>query len=875
MIKGYVVSSSYTRTDHHGGGVLIMTKSEINGMERRDLVNLSVEMVCEVAAVEIISYSLVIVAIYRPPSGDFDVFLNRMNEILDILSNSCKHVIIVGDFNVYFNTLSNRTVLLVDILNSYGFTQHILGNTRQGACLDNIFVNFNEILNFSTDIVDGVSSDHQAVEIQVDMMDTVASIDTTRIMYRPLTQHGINSMFQILNQADWSFLQSSCSANPKANIFMDIFANALKTSFPERGRTVRRDHHISWFNNDLKVMRDNLQFLNSLSKTYRLPELAAQARRYRCHYRNAINKAKKEANSRFIQQADSCIKAAWQVVNEQRGACRGGDLPGNITASDFNIFFSNIAEETLRNIPHVKIKAENFLKQQNKIPTDQGFHFKEVTYVKVRDAINNLKNKHSKDIYEVSVSLLKKIKDTLIIPLTKLLNFCINEGVYPDCFKISKVIPVYKKGDRAEVNNYRPISLIPALSKVFEYLLKDQLLSYFEKNSILNNFQYGFRKGKSTTLALMDLLEYVVEGFEDGLYIGATLCDLSKAFDCISHDILLTKLRYYGLNDLSLELMKSYLIGRKQQTSTGGVLSGETSVDHGVPQGSILGPLLFIIYVNDIGNSTEQKLVLFADDTTALCRRETLRELDSMMTGVVSELNDWFAANKLSLNINKTEKILFSLRDLGPDDEARSDAVRFLGVHLDTTLVFEEHINVVSKKITKAIFLLKNLKKTVDNNVVLMVFHALVQSICNYGLLAWGHAPQAERVFKLQRRALRAVEGLNYRADVREVFKKLNVLTLPCRYILDCLSYIKKNVNRYNLCSDVHAYETRQADNVYINFLRLKKSSIATLYYAPKFFNKLPRTMRFLSEKDFILQVKNMLCTNAFYSFDEFLLAEL
>ena len=223
----------------------------------------------------------------------------------------------------------------------------------------------------------------------------------------------------------------------------------------------------------------------------------------------------------------------------------------DVAASDFNNFFCNIAESTLA-VPSVNCNPEIYLHRQTLPLPRGGFSFGEVSFIQVREAIDKLKNKHSKDIYGLSVSVLKQIKNNLIIPLTRLFNFCISEGIYPDAFKVSRVIPVFKKGYPRDVNNYRPISLIPAVSKIFELLLKDQLINYMEQHNLLNDFQYGFRRGRSTALAVMGLLEYVVGGFEEGMHVGATLCDLSKAFDCISHDVLLAKLVYYGLDNTSI-----------------------------------------------------------------------------------------------------------------------------------------------------------------------------------------------------------------------------------------------------------------------------------------------------------------------------------
>ena len=873
-VTGYTTASSFCRVEHCHGGTMILVKDGAVFTERKDLVDLSSEMNYEVAAVEARQLNLVVVAIYRPPGGNFNVFMSGMVNMFEILSVSFKYVVIVGDFNIHFNNLTNNcTVYFTDLVNSYGFTQQIFNNTRLNACIDNVFINFNDVLEFRADIIEAVLSDHQALHVGV-RVDDVPDIRLSKyIIHRPITQYGINNMYSLLQRLDWGFLRSSCSPDDKAGEFTRIIVGAMCSSFPEKKKRVKVGQHVSWFNDNLRQMRETPGFLNDFYRNHQSAGVALQVRQFRARYKEADCAAKKEANSDFIRRSDNPVGAAWKIVNENRGAARRA-APPDISASDFNDFFSTIADKILRDIPDTNIEAANFLQRMEVLFPVEGFSFSEVTFIQVRNAIEKLKNKHSLDIYGTSVTLLKKLKDTYIIPLTKLVNCCIREGVYPSCFKKSKVVPVFKKGDKDDINNYRPISLIPAVSKVFELLLKEQLYNYLESNSILNNFQFGFRKGKSTTLAIMDFLEYVVEGFERGEHVGGTLCDLSKAFDCISHEVLLIKLDWYGLSNVSAQLMRSYLTGRTQSVWVNGVSSQEMPIRHGVPQGSILGPLLFIIYINDICAATDRRLILFADDTTALCSGKSLTDLEASMAGVVTELRQWFCANNLTLNVNKTEKIIFSLRDVGNGVGGANGVVRFLGVQLDSRLIFENHVDAVASKITRSIFLLKNLCRTVEKSVVLMVFHALVQSLCNFSLLAWGHAPQSERIFGLQRRALRVVEGLDYGADVRASFVKLRVLTLPCRYIFDCIIYMKKNSGNYSMCSELHSYNTRQSDSVYINSLRLKRSSIATLYYAPVFFNKIPREIRALNDKDFTASIRTFLCDNAFYSIDEFLTAK-
>lgn len=498
----------------------------------------------------------------------------------------------------------------------------------------------------------------------------------------------------------------------------------------------------------------------------------------------------------------------------------------------------------------------------------RSFSFQQVSTVKVREAIDRLKRKSSKDIYDMDVGLIVYLKNTLISPLTKLINSSIKEGIYPSCFKLSKVIPVFKKGDTQDPNNYRPISLIPILSKIFEYILKDQLYTYFENNQLFTRSQYGFRSGGSTALAILRVLEGIAGAFDEGLYMDAIFCDLSKAFDCVSHDILLEKLSAYGVDNGGLRLLGSYLSDREQVTFFK-TNSSKAKILYGVPQGSLLAPLLFLIYINDINMAVpNSEVVLFADDTTVFHCSTDLNTLMAKTADSIDRLNEWFLLNKLSLNKEKTAKMTFTLRTLNNENPIE---LKFLGIHLDQTLTFEKHIDFLASRLSKTIFLLRNLKHIVPFSVCQRAFHGLFQSICCYALLTWGHSSQSKRVFGLQRRAVRVLSGLHYRADVKNKFVELRIMTLPSRYIYESLIYTYQNLSKYQQHTDLHAHNTRHASDLLIPFQRVYKSRFAFNYYGPKFFNVLPDNIRRLPINNFKRICRDVLLRKAYYNLDDFL----
>lgn len=866
-LDGFYAASNFVRKNHIHGGTIIFCRNNLASKPINYLESLSVEMQCEISAVEINKLNCMIITIYRPPSGDFNVFMDTIAALLESTNSSKKHIIINGDFNIHFDAENTRKNVFLDLIHTCGFSQQIFENTRNQYRIDNIFINFCDTLEFKTSVFNPHLSDHCAINIYVFFTDNLIC-DFVQKEIRPFTRAGQNKFFARLGEESWDFIKENINVNINFNMFMEKLIESANAAFPLVKRKFKNNTKINWFSKELQSMRVHLNFLVELNTNFRSDELINEIKCFRKIYRAEIAKAKKRANSAYVERSNNTAKAVWDVINSNRKTSNRIDDNNDLKAEHFNNYFVNIADNIRKTNNAANMPAEEYLLRVKK-DVNVNFSFREVSFMEVRDAINNLKSKSSRDIYDLNITLIKKVKEMIIIPLTKLINMCIKKGIYPDCLKLTKVIPVFKKGSKDELNNYRPISLIPVISKIIEYLLRKQLYEFFESNKIFIENQYGFRSGRSTVAASINLIESIIDGFEKGEVIGTTFCDLTKAFDCVEHTILIQKLKLYGIGEMSLELIKGYLTNRYQKTFYGGEYSESKEITCGVPQGSLLGPLLFLIYVNDISVATsDSELILFADDTTILNKNKNQTDLETSVERGITELADWYAANHLSLNLTKTEKMFFSLRN---DQIQNPQSVRFLGVTFDNQLKFDAHVDSVSKKISKNIYLLKNLKYNTEQRVCMIAYHALIQSLCTYCLLIWGHSTHASRIFALQRKAIRVLAGLDYRADVRQSFIDMGILTIPSQYIFECLLYARKNWDRYGRREDIHDHNTRNKESLNIGYLRLKKSENSTLYYVPTFFNKLPEEVRTLDFNKYKTVVKDYLLKNPFYNIDDFI----
>lgn len=512
--------------------------------------------------------------------------------------------------------------------------------------------------------------------------------------------------------------------------------------------------------------------------------------------RNSVTKLKAKSMNNYFNS--KCNKAAnkkpatfWNTIKpfisnkcKTGNACTMLNINGTVCndpyliSEEFNDYFRNIVKSICREPPitqedtlnDICLKysmhgsVENIKAQQ--FPPN-AFYFNEVNENSVLKLLNSLDGSKSTGHDNIPVSLIKDAAEELSIPTTYLVNSSIRLSKFPIGLKMSEISPIYKCNDSLERDNYRPVNVLPGLSKIVEKVYYEQMYAFF--SDILSTYLAAFRKKYGCHHVLTKFVYDCKAALDQGSNVGVVLMDLSKAFDCIPHGLLLTKLKYYGLSDQACELIKSYITDRKQRVKIGQSVSDWGSTNHGVPQGSILGPLIFNIFINDIfyamGNTC--RLYNYADDNTIMNTGTTLQSLMGKLENSVNIATRWFDMNGMKSNHSKFQAMIlnhhpdlsdFSLCINGQTIALKS-CVKLLGVLIDYQLTFSNHVDYLCKKTSKQLGAIRRVSRYLDNVCLMKLFHAFVMSNFNYCSVIWHFCPKAStiKMEKIQKAALRVV----------------------------------------------------------------------------------------------------------------------
>lgn len=843
--------------------------------------------------------SLILGNVYRPPrkiAKIVKIFDEEFKATLQLLSHLKGEVMIAGDFNHDLLTINEVTANadFFDTILSNSYLPRIVRPTRITATtdtlIDNIFMRISPLFKSSQAfILTHKFSDHQPSLMKIDLFDPRLTKKLRTIRHRIIHREGKDSLKNLITELTEKDLSNHLDITDNAEadknycILNDLVTNAYNKHYPKvRVKYDKYRHKNSDWITDaiMKSIRTRNKLYKKLKNTAkddtRYENLETQLKNYNKILKRSITLAKKHYYANLFNKFQNDIRKTWRTINRLLNRDKTTDeeltamkINGHTTtdekiiSDEFNRFFTDIGRNTADNLPTTDKTPEDYLTNR---PTST-FTFKQIDEETTDRIISQeLSNKSSSGFDDLSTKLVRQLKDVLVSPMTIIINQSLKSGTFPELMKIARVIPLYKKGDSESVDNYRPVSILPALSKILEKIMFEQMVEYLDEQEILSESQYGFRKNRSTDYAAIELVDRISQVLDNKKKAIAIFMDLSKAFDSLNHEILLKKLAYYGFVGNSISLLESYLSNRKQFVSWNNTNSEKRNINTGIPQGSILGPLLFIIYVNDLSKACEKfHPICFADDTTLLgdlCKfGKSTREINNNVNKELDLVSKWLLANKLSLNVIKTKYIVFreintrkqnlSLQINGAELE-RVTTFKFLGLVLHENRSWTDHIAEISLKLSRTVGIMNKLRNFIPSNILQTLYNSLMAPYLNKHLLVWGKSPSS-RPKILQRKAVRIINKKHRLAHSNPLFKELKILKLDDMYTRQALklyyrcehSIAPKHfrsflVTRRNATSYLQEHPLRDADDQTIPLLRKTYSQKTIRYFLVKIVNSFP-----------------------------------
>ena len=753
---------------------------------------------------------LYLTTIYRSPSTDTGKFLADCDLYLHTFQTKLKDHILIGDLNINILTSDKDSETYLDTMNHYNFRPLITLPTRIAStsrtCIDHIMVNF-DTCKFTPGIILKDTSDHFPVfvNLKVSTHNNLKSKLFKRY-YKPMWKNDIQHYFSDVN---WDLcLYNETNLNLCYDKFVTITREIFDKLAPIKEYVPSKSTKNPWFNNDLKhqILKKD-RFYRSYKIFPFSPNLKARYIKQRNLVTSLLKKAKFNYYEKLIsQQADS--RKLWNTINKACGRCssplnypeklfatneeNSNSVSGNKNIANlFNKYFTEVGPNLAKSIPYVN-------NINNKIDSSKYSKFNLLTVDEaiVKDIILNLNDNKSEGLDQIPTILIKACLTNILTPLTYIFNKIITTGIVPNGLKLAKVIPIYKgKGSRSSCLNYRPISILPAYSKIFEKVINLQLQLHLQSEQVITSCQYGFQRKKGACDALIEFTNQSFSALNSSKAILGIFIDFSKAFDTLNHDILLNKLATYSFSTNTIHLFKNYLTDRKQSVFINNVISDPYTITCGVPQGSILGPTLFLLYINDLVKySYAFSTILFADDTNLFYSSNNLNEDIDNINLNLEAIGNWCHSNKLTLNIQKTNFILVknyqnnfvlnnTIKILNKNIN-ETNTIKFLGITIDQTLSWSEHINLIRLELRKSLGLLYQASTLFPSSILILLYNSLVNSKLVYCLEAWGNAANThlKKLFIIQKRFLRIIYRKPPNEPTSHLFKKAKILPIHHLY---------------------------------------------------------------------------------------------
>ena len=877
------------------GGCGLYINEELKPLARPDL-NIQIkneDLEIETHWIEIIiekQPNRLVGVVYRHPiKSNDEKSAEVLNETLLKIQRENKKVLLAGDFN--FDLLKHESTSNVG-----NFLQMMLNNSYQPCITEPTRI----VHGNKPSLVDNIFSNSVEKCISGNILDKISDHLPNFVIFENIKSKPKPTKFKRRNmknsdeskyQADLLLLLRELQGNTELydaetayNFFHEKHCLIVNKHYPWQTLT-RKQRELELKPWITKGILTSSRIKAKLFRTFKRTKKKQDYDNFKL-YRDTINslsrKSKKQYHKQYFTKYANNLKKTWKGINNllnRQGKFNTSDIFLNINGKlvtdqkivvdKMNQYFINVADNLAQKIPKPNTKYQDFLKN----PNVHSLYLTEIEPYEIDELIRDLGINKAGDIYGNTSNIVKLGGPVLTQILTLLYNKSLEQGIFPNVLKISKILPIHKGDSVFEMSNYRPISLLPIFSKILEKLMYARVIDFIKRYKILYENQYGFQKGLSTELAINSLLYNIIECLENKEVGFCILLDFAKAFDTVNHEILLAKLDYYGIRGTAHNWFKSYLSNRQQCTEIGNLQSKLDYVKNGVPQGSVLGPLLFLLYINDIILSSKIcKFTLFADDTSLFYSHKNKAEGSKILNEELSKIAEWLAANKLSLNVSKSKLLVFSNQrsinkndehlnintcvDSEPDYSEESDAeiyingqklkeadhAKYLGTLIDNKLNWSYHINDVSLKISKGAGLLAKIRHYAPSSILRSLYFSFINPYIDYNLLNWGMAaPTNLNVINIKvKKAVRIISFKDRHDPTAPLFKDLEILPLDKSIETKYVKFMWKLHNNYLPDSIARNFRSNTRTNFSMSLSRLESLKHFVLFEGPQLWNQLP-----------------------------------
>lgn len=842
------------RKEKTRGGVAIYTRKGLKTIVRNDLIE-NEEGLFESSFIEIISNcnqkNIILGELYRIPGTNEKIFLDKFKTIINKVKSEDKELVLGCDQNIDFLKINchANTADLLEISLKGLVIPTIMRPTRvthqTATLIDNIYISHKLTKNYKSGIIITDISDHFACFVMI----SHSKIIKENLTYknRNLNIENISLIKNALSQINWDFM-NDLNTNESYTHFTNTLQSTLDRFAPETIRMINKTDIIKepWITKGIlkSSRRIHKLFLVCVCKYKGDPQYDKYLKE-----RNKLNSLKRKAKINYYQtliinyRNDS--KKLWKTINEITGKGKNKkDSIDYMSVNGINKYNKlDIADSFCEHYCQPErpgCKTDNLKKFTDYISKNvkESIYFYPTDKYEIHTIITNLKNSNSFGHDKISNKLIKQISAEISTPLETIFNKSLQEGAFPKTFKHAHIIPIHKQGNKHELSNYRPIALLCCLSKILEKIIFKRVYKFLENHNLFQDLQFGFRKNMGTADAITFFLNKLIPSLDRKEFNLSLFIDLSKAFDKININILLYKLNKLGIRGIPLKWFTDYLSSRTQsvrisnENNNEHILSKSLSIDQGVPQGSILGPLLFLIYISDMPNAIKHGTTIsYADDTTILISNNNFEDLYIQAYENMNSLMEYLNVNKLKINLQKTKYILFrpnskrNVLDIPPKliidntEIIEVNSTKFLGVFIDSKVNWYEQVKNVVNKLKQNVYIFSVARTLLPTHAKKLLYNAHICSHLSYAAVTWApmiNQTQINRIQKIINNIILKITNTTKIRNYNKVYQDLGILKVCDSVDFELCKFMFKIINKLspeciNNCFPVgqNTYNTR------------------------------------------------------------------